>query len=49
MAIRREYMCNTPNRLIRFADNSFEIFFYPNTVEPKWLEPLWDHGNLFET
>ena len=19
------------------------------TVEPQWLEPLWDHGNLFET
>ena len=19
------------------------------TVEPQWLEYLWDHGNLFET
>ena len=21
----------------------------PNTVELRWLEPLWDHENLFET
>ena len=21
----------------------------PYTVEPQWLEHLWDHGNLFET
>ena len=21
----------------------------PNTVEPQWLEHLWDHGNSFET
>ena len=20
-----------------------------HTVEPQWLEHLWDHGNLFET
>ena len=26
-------------------------FFQGNvhTVEPQWLEHLWDHGNLFET
>ena len=22
---------------------------FRTTVEPQWLEPLWDHGNLFET
>ena len=22
---------------------------YHNTVEPQWLEHLWDHGNSFET
>ena len=26
----------------------FMIMVIPYTVEPQWLEHLWDHGNLFE-
>ena len=29
----------------------FPLFYYVNaicnTIEPQWLEHLWDHGNLF--
>ena len=26
----------------------FVKHYSPNTVEPQWLEHLWDQGNLFE-
>ena len=25
------------------------MVLYEYTVEPQWIEHLWDHGNLFET
>ena len=33
---------------IQITGNSFYILNIC-TVEPQWLEHLWDHGNLFET
>ena len=36
------------NEIIALGKKSIHIHFV-YTVEPKWLEDLWDHGNSFET
>ena len=35
------------SKAIRENNVDGQYMYY--TVEPQWLEHLWDHGNLFET
>ena len=53
MTLTHVYLVHFSNSLSLFGLMHFQwkgcLASFISTVEPQWLEHLWDHGNSFET